>query len=128
MKLPILIRATLMPASLAPSRFPPVAIGVQAPAGPGQHDVEDMTITTAQMISAQVKPPNHRPRPAAVPAGWLFSWAAEVVSVKPGDDEGGAERGDEGRQPQQTVSNPLISPMRTPQTSAATMARSSGKW
>ena len=42
-----------------------------------------MTITTAQMISAQEKPPNHRPRPAAEPLGRFFSCAAEVVSVNP---------------------------------------------
>ena len=59
MKLPSLIRATLMPASLAPTRFPPVAMVCSPQRVRFRRIWERMTITTAQMISAQEKPPNH---------------------------------------------------------------------
>ncbi len=80
MKLPILIRLTLMPASRAPSRLPPTEIVYRPQRVLVRITWKIRTRTVAQMISDHASPPNQRPTPSD-PSGRLICWAEETVSA-----------------------------------------------
>ena len=80
MKLPILIRLTLMPASRAPSRLPPTEIVYRPHRVRVRTTWKIRTRTVAQMISDQASKPNQWPSPSET-GGMFTCCAAEIVSA-----------------------------------------------
>ena len=80
MKLPILIRLTLMPASRAPSRLPPTETVYRPHRVLVRMTWKIRTRTVAQMISDHASAPNQRPSPSDS-GGRLICCAEEIVSA-----------------------------------------------
>ena len=80
MKLPTLIRLTLIPDSRAPSRLPPTETVYRPHRVLVRMIWKMMTRTVAQMISDHCAAPNQRPSPSET-SGRLICWADETVSA-----------------------------------------------